>query len=138
MSIPWFGRDARLLRLVGRARAGDPRAFASLYEELYEPVARFISRRVAGADAEDLTSKVFFRLLEQLSAFDPSRAKVMTWVLAIARNAVIDFYRARRTAVPVDELAEVLADGAQGPLEALVRGEAERAAAEALARLPGE
>src|SRR4051812_30463640 len=90
----WPDRDARHARWIRRAQRGDRDAFRALYGELYPLVAGFVSRRLANReDAEDLVSRVFHRLLERLSDFDPSRGSAAVFVLAIARNAVIDHLR---------------------------------------------
>jgi RNA polymerase sigma factor (sigma-70 family) len=108
------GRHGLWLRL---ARLGNEDAFRRLYGELYDPVAGYIAARTGNVhDAEDLTSAVFHGFLERLDRFEAGKGSVMTWILAMARNAVIDHHRrldahgsARRGAVPVEELAEVLA-----------------------------
>jgi RNA polymerase sigma-70 factor (ECF subfamily) len=45
-------------------------------------------------EAEDLTQQTFERALRAWSRFDPARASSATWLLAIARNLLIDHYRA--------------------------------------------
>ena len=108
------GRHGLWLRLT---RRGNEDAFRRLYWELYGPVAGYVAARTGNVhDAEDLTSTVFHRFLERLDRFETNRGSVMTWILAMARNAVIDHYRrleahgaARKRAVPVEELADVLA-----------------------------
>lgn len=54
---------------------------------------------------EDLTQATFERALRSYSRFDPRRASEATWLLAIARNLLIDHHRrARRSSfVPADE-----------------------------------
>jgi RNA polymerase sigma-70 factor, ECF subfamily len=46
-------------------------------------------------DAEDLTQQTFERALRAWDRFDSRRAPVSTWLLAIARNLLIDHYRAK-------------------------------------------
>ena len=124
MSFLWPSPDDRLLDLIERAKRGDREAFRSLYLALYDPVARFIGRRIGSqADAEDLVSRVFWKLLDRLSDFDARRGSPRMFVLSIARNAVIDHLRTRRDAIPVDDLGGALVDEAGTPLDALVREE---------------
>ncbi len=55
----------------------------------------FFAYRLRDRDeAEDLTQQTFERALRAWSRFDPARASVATWLLAIARNLLIDHYRA--------------------------------------------
>jgi RNA polymerase sigma-70 factor (ECF subfamily) len=124
MSFLWPSPDDRLLDLIERAKRGDREAFRSLYLALYDPVACFIGRRIGSqADAEDLVSRVFWKLLDRLSDFDARRGSPRMFVLSIARNAVIDHLRTRRDAVPVDDLGGALVDETGTPLDALVREE---------------
>ena len=115
-----------LARRVLRARAGDRRAFTSLYRELHPLVARFVARRVdSRADAEELVAEVFRRVVEHLDRYDPTRGKVRPWVLRIARNAIIDHYRARKSPLALEQVADGLCE-ASTPLEQLL--DRERAA----------
>ena len=50
------------------------------------------------ADAEDLTQLTFERALRAWELYDAARAPTFTWLLAIARNLLIDHLRASRTA----------------------------------------
>jgi RNA polymerase sigma-70 factor (ECF subfamily) len=49
-------------------------------------------------EAEDLTQLTFERALRAWPRFDPARASVGRWMMAIARNLLIDHYRADRSA----------------------------------------
>lgn len=141
VTMGWILPDAddRLDALARRARAGDREAFRRLYRALYPVVSGFVGRRVRNPeDAEDLVSRSFHRLLERIDRFDPRRGNVRMFVLGIARNAVIDQRRAARSHVPVEPLAEALADPAQGALEGVLRDEEARAVREWLAALPEE
>jgi RNA polymerase sigma-70 factor (ECF subfamily) len=68
--------------------------FAELYEEHVWTVYGFIGYRVKTPEqAEDLTQQTFERALKAWRRFDPERSKPSTWLLAIARNLLIDHYR---------------------------------------------
>jgi RNA polymerase sigma-70 factor (ECF subfamily) len=49
------------------------------------------------AEAEDLTQATFERAVRAWSRFDPRRASERTWLLAIARNLLIDHRRRDRS-----------------------------------------
>jgi RNA polymerase sigma factor (sigma-70 family) len=86
--------------------AGD---FAKVYDEEVWTVYGFFAYRVRSkADAEDLTQRTFERALRAWRRFDPARAPVRMWLLSIARNLLIDHYRADRTRrlKPLDEVDE--------------------------------
>ena len=88
--------------------------FSRIYDEHVWDVYGFLGYRVATrADAEDLTQLTFERALQAWGRFDPARASARTWLLAIARNLLIDFYRRRETSgEAVDPDADVEAEGA--------------------------
>jgi RNA polymerase sigma factor (sigma-70 family) len=69
--------------------------FATVYEDEVWTVYGFFAYRVPSvSDAEDLTQRTFERALRAWARFDPERASARTWLLAIARNLLIDHYRA--------------------------------------------
>lgn len=90
-------------RLVDRARAGDAAAFGGIYDLFAEPVYRFLRFRLGNAhDAEDLLHVVFVKMIEALPRYQPRGLPFRAWVYRIARNAVIDDGRVRRTHEPLD------------------------------------
>lgn len=69
-------------------------AFAALYEEHVWKVYGFFGYRLGSReDAEDLTQLTFERALKASDRFDEQRATVGTWLMAIARNLLVDHYR---------------------------------------------
>lgn len=68
--------------------------FARVYDEHVWRVYGFLAYRLSDRHtAEDLTQATFERALRAWSRFDPRRASESTWLLAIARNLLIDHYR---------------------------------------------
>ena len=87
------------------------RDFAAVYDEHVWHVYGFFAYRVRSrADAEDLTQMTFERALKAYNRYDESLASVGTWLIAIARNLLVDHLRADRGAQqrPMDELPEQL------------------------------
>jgi RNA polymerase sigma factor (sigma-70 family) len=83
------------------------RDFSAVYDEHVWQVYGFFAYRLrTRADAEDLTQLTFERALRAWSRYDPSKASVATWLIAIARNLLIDHARADRSArrQPIDAL----------------------------------
>ena len=69
--------------------------FAEAYEEHVWRIYGFFAYRTRSrSEAEDLTQSTFERALRAWERFDPQRALVQTWLLSIARNLLIDHYRA--------------------------------------------
>lgn len=133
-------RDTRHRLWLELARKGNEDAFRHLYREIHDPVAAYVNRRVPQrADAEDLTAEVFRRFVSRLDGYDGGRGSVLTWVLTMARNAVIDHHRrARPDTVPADEMAELLAGDHPGALQSLIQAEDLRRVRSLLLKQPPE
>jgi RNA polymerase sigma-70 factor (ECF subfamily) len=72
--------------------------FLETYEQYVWKVYGYFAYRLRSrADAEDLTQLTFERALAAWDRFDENRADVGVWLLAIARNALTDFYRRDRS-----------------------------------------
>jgi RNA polymerase sigma factor (sigma-70 family) len=76
------------------ARGREERDFASVYEAEVWTVFGFFSYRLRDKmQCQDLTQATFERALRAWPRFDPARAEPRTWLLAIARNLLIDSFR---------------------------------------------
>jgi RNA polymerase sigma-70 factor (ECF subfamily) len=74
-------------------------AFAAVYDDHVYDVYGFFGYRVRSREeAEDLTQVTFERALRAWDRFDPTRSAPRTWLLAIARNLLVDHYRRDRSA----------------------------------------
>lgn len=75
------------------------------WPQLIDDLNRFVRRRVADADAaEDLVQDTLAKLAAQLHDAPPA-GPLHAWVLRVARNAIVDHYRARRGPdAPVDDV----------------------------------
>ena len=72
--------------------------FLQAYEaHVWDVYGYFSYRAIPRADAEDLTQLTFERALKAWDRYDPQRASAKTWLLAIARNAYIDYRRRDRS-----------------------------------------
>ncbi len=82
------------LELVQAARQ-DVQAFTQLYQQHVEEVYRYVLVRVGlRAEAEDLTSTVWEKVLQRLPNFMPShKFSFRAWLFRITKNCLIDFYR---------------------------------------------
>jgi RNA polymerase sigma-70 factor (ECF subfamily) len=91
-------------RLVAEAKAGDPQAFARLYDSYVERVTRYVYFRVSGMiDTEDLVSQVFLKAWEKLDRYKTGSSPFIAWLYTIARNLVIDHYRTKKDVLPLEE-----------------------------------
>lgn len=72
--------------------------FVAVYEAHVSRVYGFLAYRLdQRSDAEDLTQATFERALKAWHRYDPSRAAIGTWLIAIANNLLIDHYRSDRS-----------------------------------------
>jgi len=123
------------IRLIRRAKEGDPAAFAEIYDRYQPAIYRYVFYRVADtATAEDLTSEVFLRLVEGIGRFTYRGRPLLAWLYTIARNLVTDHYRHGRGPAPLP-LDEGLPATADDPEEAVVHRMTQQRLAAAIAHL---
>jgi RNA polymerase sigma-70 factor (ECF subfamily) len=97
--------------LVDQAKAGDPEAFAKLYDAYVERVSRYIYFRVSeDSDMEDLVSQVFLKAWENLNRYKIGRSPFIAWLYTIARNLVIDHYMTKKNTLSLDEAIALPSD----------------------------
>lgn len=122
--------DDPIADLIGRVAEADRAAFRALYHaasaKLFGTCLRILRDR---AEAEDAVQEVFTRVWLNARRYDATKARGMTWLIAIARNHAIDRLRARPATAAADDTAADIPDRTPGP-EALVvaKGEARRIA----------
>lgn len=90
--------------LMQRVAAGEERAIEELYGRfgalVYQSARQVLKSR---AEVEDAVQEIFVRLWQTADRFDPTRAKLVTWVMLISRRHLID--RLRRQSVRPDRAA---------------------------------
>ncbi|MCK9305370.1 MAG: sigma-70 family RNA polymerase sigma factor [Bacteroidales bacterium] len=83
--------------LVGKALLGDQHSFSLLMERYYDPVYIYILQIIDNPDdAEDITQETFNKAFRNLSTYNSEWA-FSTWLITIAKNSALDFYRKIRT-----------------------------------------
>ena len=115
--------------------------FSDLYEEYLPKVFRFVRYRVNEVQmAEDLTSATFEKALVNFEKYSADRAAFSTWVFSIARNVIIDHYRARgrRPVVSLEEREIDVVSSDPLPEEAVIQSEERRQVQALVAQLPAE
>lgn len=81
-------------RLLVEAAQRDPARFADLYECNFERVYAYVSRRLTDRGvAEDVTAEVFHQALANLDRFEWRGTPFVAWLLRIAANAIVDYWR---------------------------------------------
>ena len=99
-------------KIVALAIGGDPKAFGALYDHYQPQIYRFLFLKVAGREeAEDLTHQVFLNAWLGIPRYKHRGFPFSSWLYQIARNQVVDHYRAHREAVSLEGIdPEAFAD----------------------------
>ncbi|NUM47138.1 MAG: sigma-70 family RNA polymerase sigma factor [Anaerolineales bacterium] len=123
-------------KLAVRA-ANDPAAFGALFDCFYGRVFNYARYRCDDDDtADDLTARIFERVLTNIRQYAPEKGPFAPWLFALARNVINDHYRAahRFRWLTLEALRGVSAPE-PGPEAALLACEDERELLTALAGL---
>src|ERR1700690_1060263 len=89
-------------RAVKRAQEGDREALSFLYARYADNVHGHVRSIVRDShDAEDLTQRVFAKLIHVIDKYDEREVPFLAWVLRVARGLAVAHLRRQRT-IPVD------------------------------------
>jgi len=89
------------------AAKADPSAFGAIYDRYVDRIYSYIYHRVGNAhDAEDITSRTFYRALSHLAGYQDKGLPFSAWLYRIAHNLVANFHRdrQRRPVIALDDL----------------------------------
>lgn len=115
MTAPELDDDSRVAEAFTH---GDESALRAAYER-WSPVVYTLALRSLGdvGDAEDVTQRVFVAAWTSRERYDSTRAKLSTWLIAIAKNKIADVHEARARVLRLQEAlkATVPAEEAPGP-----------------------
>lgn len=81
--------------------------FEKIYRDYLAYVFRYIYFRLNDRElSEELTSLVFEKAITHFNTYKKDLAAPQTWLISIARNTVIDYFRksSRRSTVPLDDV----------------------------------
>lgn len=79
--------------LIAKAK-NDPEAFGDLYNKYVERIYNYHYRHTSNStEAEDLTSRTFYRALRSLHRYRETGASFQAWLFRIAHNLVVNWYR---------------------------------------------
>jgi RNA polymerase sigma-70 factor (ECF subfamily) len=85
------------------AQSADRPAFAALFRHFAPRIKGFLVRSGCNEPlAEELTQETMVTLWRRAASFDPSRARLSTWIFTIARNLRIDHHRRGGSAAAED------------------------------------
>ncbi len=120
--------DEQLFLLIQKAKEKDQNAQTKLINIFWVDVFSFVMKKVRDEnDADEITVNVFSKVLSKLDMFDP-HFQFKTWVLTIAQNTVIDFWRKknRDNEDAVENLDEVKNQYAKSPEELMISDEEQK------------
>ena len=73
------------------------KTFEKIYPENHTKVLSWLSQKVGDKMvAEELTSKTFIKVYENLDTYDSEKSNLLTWIMTIANNTTIDYFRKRK------------------------------------------
>ena len=71
--------------------------FEQMYEAYYPKLYNYIFYQILSReDTEDIISSVFMKAARNNRSFDENKSSLSTWLYRIAKNTLIDFYRAKK------------------------------------------
>lgn len=111
------------MKLCARARAGDPRAFAELYDTFAQELfcAVLLPRLGSRAAAEDALAETFRAAFASIGTFAHEGKSVWFWLHRIAVNKALDTARAhRRAEKTLFDFAATMEDAGTPDLDAAI------------------
>jgi len=90
-----------------QAAKENPEAFGVLYERYVDRIYSYVYHRVGNThDAQDLTSRTFYRALSHLDSYVDKGFPFSAWLYRIAHNLIANWHRdrSRRPVVALDQL----------------------------------
>ncbi len=91
------------LIVIKKAKSGDHEAFTALYNHYVDQIFRFVLIKTGSHhDAEDLTHETFLKAWQHLPNFNDLGHPFSAWLYEIARNKVIDRYRAKKDSISLE------------------------------------
>lgn len=94
-------------KLISLAVQGHSEAFGALYDHYQPQIYRFAVIRVGRREeAEDLTHDVFKNAWVNIGKYKKQGFPFSSWLYKIAKNQIVDFYRAKKETTPLEALDE--------------------------------
>jgi RNA polymerase sigma-70 factor (ECF subfamily) len=102
---------------LAQAHEYDSEALAEIYDRYAHRIYSYLYRHLGdAAQAEDLTSEVFLRLLQALNTPRAPRDHLLGWLYRVASNLATDWFRQQAKGKTVSLLEELVADGHSPPV----------------------
>jgi RNA polymerase sigma-70 factor (ECF subfamily) len=103
VSTPTTPVDQEIISLVKRAQGGDQDAYTDLFNQFHQPVLGYVYHTLHDRHAaEDVAQDAFIRALDRIDQLGPPW-DFKSWIYRIASNLAIDYLRAGKRIVNVEE-----------------------------------
>lgn len=90
----------------------------NIWDDFSKPLKSFIRRHVKNdQDAEDILQDVFYKIQNNIGSLKVSD-KIRAWVYKIAKNTIMDFYRAQKHELVFTELPEEIISNTENEITA--------------------
>jgi RNA polymerase sigma-70 factor (ECF subfamily) len=94
--------------IIARCKEGDWRDFDTIYDHYLPKIYRFIYYRTRHKQiAEDLTSTIFLKVVQNLNSFRHGAAPFSAWLYRVARNTLIDHARVAKPILDLETAVNV-------------------------------
>ena len=122
------------------ATQGDKGAFGDLYDKYATRIYNYVYYRTGSTqDAEDITSRVFFRAMRHITNYTDRGVPFSAWLYRIAHNLVANWHRdsSRHQEVELEDGYRA-SKGEEHPEDALLESEEQQALMHLIRKLPEE
>ncbi|HKK54148.1 MAG TPA: RNA polymerase sigma factor [Patescibacteria group bacterium] len=97
--------DKNESQLIKKCQNGSLESFGPLYDKYIKKIYNYLYYRVPDkAVAEDVCSQTFIKALKAINSYSENKGTFSAWLYRIAKNNLIDYYRAYKNDLNVDDL----------------------------------
>ncbi len=91
--------------IIKLCQKGKLEEFAKLYDAYFPKIYRFVFYKTSHKEtAEDITSQTFIKAMRKIEQFHQAKGTFQAWLFKIARNQVIDYYRAKKNLFNIEDV----------------------------------
>lgn len=130
-------KKEELQEILFLVKKGNQKAQTKLINHFWEDVFSFVMKKVQNYTiADEITVAVFAKVLAKINLYDES-FQFRTWVLTIAQNSIIDYWRkrAKDDILSDNNIGEIKAELVSSPEELLISKQEEQYIVNAIASM---
>ena len=108
--------DLLVEKFVKKAQKGDSEAFGFIYDVFVDRIYRYVFYRVPEEEVEDVLAEIFTRSWKNIGKYQKKKeARFSSWLFCIARNAISDFHKKKKTTLELGE--KIREDESKSPIK---------------------